>query len=258
MATDARQIYLNTISQLSREERLQLAAMILEDVETLAPRIVKNCLPRLRDRYFKDAVREAMVQVEMALKEKGKVEGRQFGANLIGNLFAGEKGVRLRVPLGEEQQADAEKYLKGVFAYYRNYSAHDGSNIDERIALRVLIIASELLELIDASELTLTDLGGVEGLVRIGEFGSSDHLGALLAPLDEYVMPAGSYEGLYEDLAKNGFEETELEKIIGLNLVEMHSGEFETSTRHLIDRTEVMEWFRAYSAWPQNIRVNRG
>src|SRR2546423_10767147 len=40
----------------------------------LAPRIAKNCLPQLQDGYFKDAAREAMVQVEMALREKGKVE----------------------------------------------------------------------------------------------------------------------------------------------------------------------------------------
>lgn len=75
----------------------------------LAPRITKHCLPQFQGRFFKDAAREAMVQVEMALKEKGKVEGRTFGANLIGNLFSGEKGVRLRVPLGEEQQTDAGK-----------------------------------------------------------------------------------------------------------------------------------------------------
>src|SRR6266478_1214832 len=56
--------------------------------ELLAPRITKNCLPQLRDEYFKDAAREAMVQVEKALKEKGNGERRKFGANLIGHLFA--------------------------------------------------------------------------------------------------------------------------------------------------------------------------
>ncbi len=71
-----------------------------------------------------------MVHVEMALKEKGKVEDIQFGAKLIGDLFAGKSGVRLRVPLGEELQVQAEQYFKGVFSYYRNYAAHDGSRID--------------------------------------------------------------------------------------------------------------------------------
>ncbi len=215
-------------------------------LKLLAPRIAKNCLPQLQDGHPTDAAREAMVQVELALKEKGRIKGedRLYGVTLIKKLFAGTHGVRLRVPLGEEEQVHAQEYLNGVFAYYRNYLAHDGRKIDERIALRVLIIASELLELLDASQLTLADSGGVEGLVRIGGFGSAKQLGRLLALLDEYYMPAGTYDSLYEDLAKHGFEETDLEKIIELNLVEMHSREFETATgHHFADETEVMEWF---------------
>jgi hypothetical protein len=123
------------------------------------------------------------------------------GAQLIGNLFAGKAGVKLCVPLGEELQNHAKKYFKGVFSYYRNYAAHDGSAIDEKIALRILIIASELLELIDASDLTLTDSGGVDGLVRIGQFANDKRLGVLLTLLDNYHMPESTYDGLYEDLA---------------------------------------------------------
>lgn len=151
----------------------------------LAPRITKHCLQLLQDGHFKHAAREAMVQVEMALKEKGRIEGIQYGATLIGNLFAGKEGVKLRVPLGEELQPKAEQYFRGVFSYYRNYTAHDGSKIGEKISLRILIIASELLDLIDASELTLADSGGVEGLVRAG-FGSTKRLRELLAVLDGY------------------------------------------------------------------------
>jgi hypothetical protein len=83
----------------------------------------------------------------------------------------------------------------------------------------------------------------VEGLVRIGGFGSAKQLGTLLALLDEYFMPAGTYDGLYEDLTKNGFGESVLEKIVELNLVEMHSGEFEIAINQVSDQTEVMEWF---------------
>ena len=121
-----------------------------------------------------------MVQVELALKQKGNVEDIQFGARLIENLLRGGQGVILRVPLGDELQKQAQQFFKGVFSYYRNYTAHDGSKIDERMALRILIIASELLELIDAAELTLTDAGGVETLVRVGGFGSSERLSRLL------------------------------------------------------------------------------
>lgn len=210
----------------------------------LAPRIANNCLPLLEDGHSRHAAREAMVQVEMALKEKGKVEDIQFGAQLIGDLFAGKSGVKLRVPLGEELQGQAERYFKGVFSYYRNYAAHDGNRIDEKTALRILIIASELLEMIDAAELTLADSGGVEGLVRIGELGSAKRLGTLLAFLDDYYMPESTYDGLFGDLAHKGFGESELGVVIDLNLVELHSAVFETPIDHFSNGSEVMEWLK--------------
>ena len=183
-----------------------------------------------------------MIQVEMALKEKGKVEDIQFGVQLIGSLFAGKKGVKLRIPLGDELQNQAQQYFKGVFSYYRNYVAHDGSRIDERIALRVLIIASELLEFIEASELTLTDRGGVDGLVRIGGFGSAEQLGMLLKFVDQYHMPELTYDGLFEDLAENGFSDSEFEAVFDLDLVQMHSSEFQVPGDRHGDSAEVIEW----------------
>lgn len=57
-------------------------------------------------------------------------------------------------------------------------------------------------------------------------------------------MPGQTYDGLYEDLAEKGFGEAELELVIQLNLVEMHSDEFETTSTHFGERTEIMEWFK--------------
>lgn len=209
----------------------------------LAPRIVKNCMRLLKDGHFRHSAREAMVQVEIALREKGKVKDVQFGTQLIGGLFAGKAGVKLRVPLGMELQNQALKYFNGVFSYYRNYTAHDGSRIDEKIALRILIIASELLELIDASELTLTDSGGVEGLVRIGGFGTAKRLGVLLNFLNSYCKPEGSHDGLFEDLGRSGLGEPELQAVFDLKLVEMHSGKFEAPNDQFSDGTDALEWF---------------
>jgi len=219
----------------------RIPATITSIKELLAPRIVKNCVPQFQHGHFRAAAREAMIQVEAALKEKGKVEGKQFGVNLIRDLF-GRNGVTLRVPLGQELQGDAEQFFLGVFKYYRNYLAHDGSKIDQRIALRILILASELLELIDASELTLADSGDIEGLVRIGGFENAARLGKLLVFLDQNSMPAGTYDGLFEGLAKNGFNEEALTRAIELNLIEMHSANCEASFGPNSE-TEVREWF---------------
>jgi hypothetical protein len=114
-----------------------------------------------------------MILVEQALKEKGltKENYKKYGQTLITSLFrtgGKERSVKLRIPLGEDLQAQAEAFFQGVFSYYRNYTAHDGSRVDKRISLRIMIIASELLDLIDASALSFSDIGGVDGLIARG------------------------------------------------------------------------------------------
>ena len=219
-------------------------------LDLLAPRIEKNCLPLLRDGYFKAVAREAMVQVEKALKEKGKIIGDElYGRDLVREIFSSKPGtklkVRLRVPLGEDMQKQAGHYFASVFSYYRNYVAHDGSRIDEKIANRILIIASELLELIDASELTLMDLRDIDGLVRVGDFGDAERLRTLLTLLDDYHMLESTYDGLFEDLAQNGFDESYLEQAFRLNLVEMHSSQCEAPAAHFSsDGVDTIEWFQ--------------
>jgi hypothetical protein len=126
-----------------------------------------------KDGYYKHAAFESMTQVEQALKEKGLVTNKSkvYGHTLISNLLGlNGKSVKLRIQLGDDLQSQAEEFFKGVFGYYRNYVAHDGSKIDKTIGLRVMIIASELLDMIDASYLSFADLGGIDGLIKIGEF----------------------------------------------------------------------------------------
>jgi len=211
----------------------------------LAPRVLKNCVPLFKDGYFEESARKAMLLVEIALKEKGKFKDRnvkKFGKNMIKELFKGAK-IILRVPLGEELQDQAQEYFSGVFSYYRNYLMHEVGQIDEKIALRILIIASELLELIDASDLTLKDLEDIEGLVQIGEFKSVERLRSLLTLLNNYDMPESSYDALYEALTKNGFVPPELESAFALNLVEMHSEVYNEETKKsYVVGTETIEW----------------
>ncbi|MFA6013317.1 MAG: TIGR02391 family protein [Desulfobacteraceae bacterium] len=210
----------------------------------IAPRIEKHCVSLFDGGFFKESAREALVQVEKAIKEKGKTGNTLYGVRLIKNLFEGKEGVLLRVPLGEDLQEYAKEYFKGVFSYYRNYVAHDGSLVDEKIALRILIVASELLELIELSELTLTDRGGIKELVRIGNFESEERLLTLLGILDNYHMPESTYDGLFEMLAMNGFKDSALEQAINLGLVEMQHGQVEIPSRGPYPEYEEYEWFK--------------
>lgn len=199
----------------------------------LSPRIAKHCMPLYSDEYFKHAAREAMIQVELALKEKGQVNDRRFGHTLVESLFrVGGKGqhIRLRVPLGQDLQPQAEQLFKGAFAYYRNYSAHDGSKIDQCQCLRIMILASELLDLIDGSSLTFSDIGGVEGLIKAGAFASKEQVLELLGLLDGYHVIDDAVDGLYEDMwEKLGAGELQLQAVIELDLVRYEQTDYAPS-----------------------------
>jgi len=199
--------------------------------EFLCPRIEKNCLPVWQDGHFASAAHAAMVQVELALKEKGLVIADEvFGYKMIERLLGKDpkqKSVRLRVPLGDDMQEKAEKYFLGVFGYYRNYVAHRDKNIDKVIAARVMVIASELLDLIDASYLSFTDIGGVEGLLTIGEFASTSQVRGVLECLQGQYLPDGDTEGLIDELfEKFGIAERQLGALLDLKLVRYFEEEY--------------------------------
>ena len=189
----------------------------------LSPRIQKHCLRLWQDEHYKHAAREAVIQVELALKEKGMVQDSRYGRYLIDTLFtvgSKHKTIKLRVPLGDELQSDAKKYFEGVFGYYRNYLAHDGSRVDKTIGLRILVIASELLDLIDASSLSYADLGGIDGLLKSGLFDSEKQLLGVLERCHEYMLVGHDSSGLVLDLFSDyGAEDEQFYAVFELDLV---------------------------------------
>ncbi len=208
--------------------------MVEEYKDLLSSRILKHCMPLLDGRYFKHSAREAMVQVEKALKEKGMVDDNRYGQWLITSLFNTngqnkKKNIRLRVPLGEDLQEKAQDYFKGVFSYYRNYTAHDGNKIDERICKRILIIASELLDLIDASHLSFVDFGGIDGLMELEAFSSETQIGDLLSFLETCYFPDGDASSLLENIWEKGFSEIQLDAIFDLDLIRYKETPYEPS-----------------------------
>ncbi len=124
-----------------------------------------------------------MTQVELALKEKSG-ETHKYGINLVSTLFGENKGIKLQIPFGYDLQKKAKDWFGGAFSYYRNYAAHDGSKIDRNSCARIMVTASELLELIGASSKSFADVGGVHGLIRLGIFKNEDVMKKLLRILD--------------------------------------------------------------------------
>lgn len=222
--------------------------MKIELEELLNPRIVKHCMSLYVDGYYKHAALEAMTQVEIALKEKAQEGGdvKGYGLRLVTNLLGKGKGIKLRVPLGDDLQQKAEILFEGAFAYYRNYAAHDGAKIDQRICLRIMILASELLDLIGASSLSFADVGGIEGLVKASAFKDEEELVSLLEFLDGRYLPDEVVDGFYEDLYERGFRDSQLEAVIELDLVQYQVEDYVPHPYELLhghSYPDTMGWF---------------
>jgi len=79
-----------------------------------------------------------------------------------------------------------------------------------------MILASELLDLIDASHLSFSDIGGVDGAVETGVFGHKKRLAELLKLLDGLCV-AGELSR--DILYKDGFDDIQIEAVFALHLV---------------------------------------
>jgi len=192
----------------------------------LHQRIIGKCSSLYKDEYFPQAAMEAMKQVEIAFKEKAGIEDEEklFGTRLYEKYLGSGKSIKLKIPLGDNFQKEAKEVFKSVTSYYRNYLAHkEGNKVDKIICTRILIIASELLTLINASSISYTEIGGVKGLIEQGIFENESQLSNLLSFLSYQVFPHEAYDGMFEDLFRENFTKTQYEAVFDLGFIEYHS-----------------------------------
>ena len=192
----------------------------------LHPRILKKCISRYENGFFPDAAFNAIKQAELAFKEKAGIEDEEklFGARLYEKILGSGKSIKLRVPLGDDLQKEAKEVFKSMSSYYRNYLAHkEGNKVDKIICTRILIIASELLDLINTSSISYTEIGGIEGLIKLGIFENKLQLSNLLSFLSSQVFPHEVFGGMFEDLIREDYTKTQYEAVFDLGLIEYHS-----------------------------------
>ncbi len=85
-----------------------------------------------------------------------------------------------------------------------------------------MIVASELLDLIDASSLSFADLGGVEGFIKAGICSSREELHNLLGVLSNCTLPDGDAGSLWE----MGISDEQISAVIDLDLVRYHEEDY--------------------------------
>jgi len=192
----------------------------------LHPRIIDKAISLYKKGFFPEAAFNAMKQVEIAFKEKVGIEDEKhlFGSRLYEKYLGSGKSIKLKVPLGDNLQKEARGVFESMSSYYRNYLAHkEGNKIDRISCMRILIIASELLDLINASSISYTEIGGIEGLIKQGIFENKSQLSNLLSFLSSQVFPYESFDGMFENLIREDYTKTQYEAVFDLGLVEYHS-----------------------------------
>ena len=185
----------------------------------LHQRIIDKCMSLYRDGHFPSAALESMKQVELALKEKSGTDEKLFGTRLVNKLLGSGINIKLTIPLGDELHKEAKVLFEGAFSYYRNYAAHDGSKINKVICIRIMVLASELLDLIGASSISFTEIGGVKGLIERGIFDKESQVSDLLSFISSQVC-LGCFDGLFEDLCERGYTDHQYQSVFDLGLIE--------------------------------------
>jgi len=185
----------------------------------LNPKILHHCFSLFENEHYTECAHTAMKQVDINLNRKCGVYGFVPSARTIDKVFSSGKGIRLEVPLGEDQAEGAKLLFRGAFKYYRNYTAHNQENIDKVIAFRVMIIASELLDLLGCSTLDLKEIGGVDEIINLFQFEAEKSLDQLLIFIDGQYIIEDDSDGFFGELALNGFNYEQYGKLFDLNLV---------------------------------------
>jgi uncharacterized protein (TIGR02391 family) len=223
--------------------------------ELLHPRVTDSCAVLYGNGHYPQAAFEAMKQVELALREISLAPKNLAARKLIDRVFGGSRGLSLAVPFGPNYQIHAKNLFAGAFGYYRNYGAHDGERIDRKICARVLVLASELLDLLAASERTLPSAGGIEGLVEVGLFGSVEEFRQCLEFYEPgRYCPEETFDGYWEDLAHAGISEEQEKVFWDLGVTQCRSEALpEGSKWNLLDVIELTPFGRALL---QEISIN--
>ena len=195
--------------------------MNIEVNEIIHPRIIESSIQLYENGFFSQAALESMKQVEMALREKGIAPYDLFGDRLVKWIMGHGEHITLSVPLGDEFQDKARMLFRGAFAYYRNYAAHDGAKIDNKICFRIMILASELLDLLDASMRSFEGIGGIEGLIKSGLFNRAEDIKLLLEFLDRQQFIECDYSNYETELTLKGFNKLQVEAMFAFGFTKM-------------------------------------
>lgn len=137
---------------LEREFRKVVKEYALVPETYVHPLISKKCFKLLNDGHFESAVLQAFKVIETRIREKINAGSDEVGTKLIRGAFHPEKGPLTNYSLPKAEREAFSNYIAGAFGYYKNPCSHRDVNIDFVAAFERVVVASDLLKVIEEAK----------------------------------------------------------------------------------------------------------
>lgn len=119
----------------------------------LHPNILKKCFPLLKKDEFESAVLQAFKLIETRIRKKMGAKPEEIGVKLIRRAFHPESGMLTNYELPVAEREAFSNYIAGAFGFYKNPCSHRDIELTFISALDKILIASDLLKIIDKSKI---------------------------------------------------------------------------------------------------------
>ena len=116
------------------------------------PLIVRRSFKLLNDGQFESATLQAFKTIETKIREKISADSENVGVKLIRKAFHPEKGPLTDYALPKAEREAFCNYIAGAFGYYKNPCSHRDVEMDFISAFDRIVVASDLLKIIEKSK----------------------------------------------------------------------------------------------------------
>ncbi|TDK48241.1 TIGR02391 family protein [Algoriphagus formosus] len=116
------------------------------------PLIIKKSFKLLSSGEFESAVLQAFKCIETKIRKKINADPEEIGVKLIRQAFNPDIGTLTDYNLPKSEREAFAHYIAGAFGFYKNPCSHRDVEINFISAFERIVVASDLLKLIDKSE----------------------------------------------------------------------------------------------------------
>lgn len=138
---------------LEREFNRVIKEYTLLPTTYVHPKIIEKSFSLLQSREYESAVFQAFKTIETNIREKISADPEEIGVKLIRRAFNPENGDLTDYKLPKVEREAFANYIAGAFGYYKNPCSHRDIEMDYISAFDRIVVASDLLKIIDKAKI---------------------------------------------------------------------------------------------------------